>query len=279
VAVITCIGRAHMGRFGGTEALLEAKLEILEGLDPQGALVIPDDDERLRTRAAAAWSGRIVRFGFTDEAEVAARMVRTGLTGTELRVRGLTEPLHVRLLGEAGARAALAALASVRALGLPDPDLDALARVAPFPGRLDPVVANGVTWLLDMYNASPESVLHALDFLAQAQVPGRKVFVFGGMRELGEASEAIHREIGRAAGPCDAGVFLGEEGRIVAPEAQRAGVKQVVWCDQLTDIMRFLRDYLAPGDVVLLKGARAFALERVAVGMGVIRPGYGEGRF
>jgi MurE/MurF fusion protein len=279
VAVITCIGRAHVGRFGGAEALLEAKLEILEGLDPQGALVIPDDDERLRARAAASWAGPIVRFGFTDEAEVAARVERTGLAGTELRVRGLAVPLRVRLLGVAGARAALAALASVRALGLPDPDLDALAAVAPFPGRLDPVEANGITWLLDMYNASPESVLHALDFLARVETPGRKVFVFGGMRELGESSGAIHGEIGRAAGACDAGVFFGEEGRIVGPEAQRAGVKQVVWCDQLTDAVRFLREYLVPGDVVLLKGARASALEKVAVGMGVIAPGYGEGRF
>jgi UDP-N-acetylmuramoyl-tripeptide--D-alanyl-D-alanine ligase len=133
--------------------------------------------------------------------------------------------------------------------------------------------------LLDMYNASPESVLHALAFMAGLAPTGRRIFVFGGMRELGETSESIHREIGHAAGFCDAGVFLGEEGRITAPEAQRAGVRQVLWCDELDDAVRFLRSYLAAGDVVLLKGARAAGLERVAQALGVIDGRYGEGRF
>jgi len=276
VAVITGIGRAHLGRFGGPEALLEAKMEILEGLSPDGALVLPDDDPRLE-EAARRWSGRIVRFGLGSAAEISAERVEATLDGTEILLRGRSEPLRLRLLGQAAARAALAAAAAVWALGISDPDWGALAEAAPVPGRLDPVVKDGVTWLLDTYNASPESVLHALGFLSGLPVSGRRVLVFGGMRELGGESEAIHAEMGRAAGFCDAAVFLGEEARASAPEAQRAGARHVLWCAEASAAARFLHAYLRPGDAVLLKGARAAALERIPVDLGVIAPSYGEG--
>jgi UDP-N-acetylmuramoyl-tripeptide--D-alanyl-D-alanine ligase len=129
----------------------------------------------------------------------------------------------------------------------------------------------------DAYNANPASVGAALEVLAAT--PGPRVFVFGGMRELGDESEALHAEVGRAAGFCDAGVFVGAEAGAAAPEAQRAGMKQVLRCAEVDEAALFLREYLKPGDGVLLKGARAAALERVAMTLGVVPEGYGEGRL
>jgi UDP-N-acetylmuramoyl-tripeptide--D-alanyl-D-alanine ligase len=280
VALITCIGRAHVGPFGSVEAILEAKLELLEGLPPEGTVVIPDDDDRLAAAVAERWSGTVVRFGWGSQADVRAAEAQYALEGTALTLAAPTGTARLRLLGEAGARAALAAIAGVQALGAPDFDLAALERVTPPAGRLDPVrSAAGVTWLLDMYNASPESVLHGLRFLSGAEVGGRRIFVFGGMRELGAETEAIHREVGLATAGWDAAVFLGEEARTAAPEAQKAGVPQVLWSNDPKDVVRFLREYLAAGDAVYLKGARAAALEEIAVALGVIGPDYGAGEF
>jgi len=191
----------------------------------------------------------------------------------------VARPLELRVLGEAGARGALAALAAVRALGRGEPDATRLESVRPYPGRLDPITHGGVCWILDVYNASPESVLHALRFFLAAPLAGRRVFVFGGMRELGEAGPALHRQVGAAAGGCDAGVFIGAEARAATSAAQHAGMKQVLECDEIRDAVRFLREYLKPGDGVLLKGARAAGLERVAAALGIVPETYGEGRL
>jgi UDP-N-acetylmuramoyl-tripeptide--D-alanyl-D-alanine ligase len=277
VAVLTCVGHAHAGLFGGRAGILAAKLEILTGLAPDGVLILPDDDPELEAVARQRWSGRILRFGRSEGADVRATATEFTLTGTRLTVADEERPLELRLLGEGAVRSALAALAVARVLGSPSADGSGLARVTPMPGRMDRRESRGVTWLLDMYNASPESTLANLDFFRQVPVQGRKVFIFGGMRELGEETEAQHKRVGGAAGFCDAGVFLGDEARIAAPEAQKAGEKQVLWCGEIREVVQFLRKYLRPGDAVYLKGARAAGLEQVAREMQVITATYGEG--
>jgi murE/murF fusion protein len=279
VALITGVGRAHVGLFGSVEAVREAKLEIVDGVAPEGTVVIPDDDPALEARLRERWPGRVVRFGWSERAEVRATALECRLDGSRLAVAGEPRPLELKVLGEAGARCALAALAAVRALGLGEVATERLEDVRPFPGRLDPVTRGGVVWILDVYNASPESVLHALRFLAGAPVTGRRAFVFGGMRELGDASDALHAEVGAAAGACDAGVFVGPEARVAARAARQAGLPQVLECEQIEEAVRFLREFVRPGDAVLLKGARAAALERVATAMGVVPEAYGEGRL
>ncbi len=274
VGVITCIGHAHEGQLGGAEGVLSAKLELLEGLSPSGTLVIPDDAPALERALGERWSGRVIRFGFAESADVRAEEVTYSREGTRFRLAGHPDPLSLKMLGEGALRSALAAIAATRALDLSDVPFGELENVEPIPGRLHHVESKRVHWLLDMYNASPESCLQSLAFLQQVTPEGRRVFVFGGMRELGEATEERHREVGQAAGFCDAGAFVGEEARIAAPEAQKAGVKQVLWCDQTDDAVRFLRQYLKAGDTVLLKGARSSGLERIARAMGVIGATY-----
>lgn len=277
VAVVTCVGHAHAGPFGGRAGIMAAKLEILEGLAPDGALVLPDDDAELEAQARARWAGRVVLFGRSERADVRALADACTLGGTRIEIAGEAQPIELRVLGEGAVRSALAALAAARALQAPCTASANLTRIAPVAGRMDPREHGGVTWLLDTYNASPESTVANLGFFARVPVSGRKVFVFGGMRELGEESEAQHRRVGAAAGFCDAGVFLGDEARLAAPEAQKAGEKQVLWCGEIREVVQFLRRYLRPGDAVYLKGARAAGLEQVAREMGVIDASYGEG--
>ncbi len=263
VAVITGIGQAHQGLLGGPRGVLAAKLEILEGLSPDGILVLPDDHDELTRQVRERWTGRTVTYGFSEQADVRAADLTCTLAGTTLVIAGIAEPLRMPLLGEGSARSALAALAAVRAMGVAHPDLEALGRLSAVPGRLQLVKRDGLTWLLDMYNASPEATESSLRFLSGLTISGRKIFVFGGMLELGEQSEALHRKVGENAGFCDAGVFMGDAARHAAPSAQAAGINQVLWCTEPAEAARFLREYLRPGDVILVKGARAAQLERV----------------
>ncbi len=277
VALITCIGSAHEGELGGPAGVLAAKLEITEGLSPNGTLIIPDNDPRLEEAARKRWPGRIQRFGFSGQADVRGGDIEYGLCGTRLSIDGFSEPVNLRLLGPGAAQAALAAIAVVRAMGQRRVDPEDLEQVLPTPGRLYPVVASGVTWLLDMYNASPESTRCNLKFLASTEEPGRKVFVFGGMQELGQWSAREHEAIGRLCGFCDLVLLVGKAALQAEAQAEKAGAKAVSCCNDPADVVSFLGDYLKAGDVVLLKGARSAALEKVAEALGVIDASFGKG--
>jgi len=279
VAVITCIGQAHAGPLGGPEGVLAAKLEILEHLAPTGKLVIPDDHPKLEEALPPELEGRIVRFGWSERADVRGLGADYSIEGTRIEIEGRDQPITVPILGRGAAQGVLAALATARALGLEAIDTTPLAAVTPAVGRLQAHRAQNVTWLVDTYNASPESTMANLEFFDSISVPGRKAFVFGGMRELGDASPELHQAVGAAVGFCDAAVFVGEPARTSAPEAQKAGVNQVMWCGEASEVVPFLRRYLKPGDAVMLKGARAAGLEQVAIDMGIIADPNAEGGF
>jgi UDP-N-acetylmuramoyl-tripeptide--D-alanyl-D-alanine ligase len=123
---------------------------------------------------------------------------------------------------------------------------------------------NGITLLDDAYNASPASVLAALDLLAE--LPGRHVAVLGDMLELGDYEEEGHGEVGRGcARMADALVAVGGRARGMAASARAAGMAEdSVYHAQDTDAaIPLLRSILRQGDVVLIKGSRGMAMERI----------------
>jgi UDP-N-acetylmuramoyl-tripeptide--D-alanyl-D-alanine ligase len=121
----------------------------------------------------------------------------------------------------------------------------------------------GATIIDDTYNASPSSMLAALDLLAE--MPGRKFAVLGDMRELGAAEVPGHGEVGRrAAAVADVIVAVGALGRIIGDAARDAGHGDVRFAEHKAGVAPMIRGELREGDVVLVKASRALALETVA---------------
>src|SRR6185437_4933419 len=115
---------------------------------------------------------------------------------------------------------------------------------------------NGSTIIDDTYNASPASMLAALDLLAEA--PGRKIAVLGDMRELGDAEAEGHREVGERAGViADVVVAVGELGRVIGEAAARAGTGDVRVAEEAAKVAAIIGPMLGEGDVVLVKASRA----------------------
>jgi len=120
----------------------------------------------------------------------------------------------------------------------------------------------GATLLDDAYNASPASVLAALDFLSE--LPGRHVAVLGDMLELGSYEEQGHREVGRrAAGVLDALITVGPRAATIAEEAAREGLAReaVHAVASVDEAVGVLADLIREGDVLLVKGSRSVGLE------------------
>ncbi|UFN47409.1 UDP-N-acetylmuramoyl-tripeptide--D-alanyl-D-alanine ligase [Roseomonas sp. OT10] len=200
VAVITTVAPAHVGFLGSIEAIAEEKADILAGLEPGGAAVIPAEGEmapRLAERARQA-GARTIRFGEAAAAEARLLSWSGDATGSVAEVALHGRPFTLRLAqpGRHMAMNALAALAAAEALGA-DPAVvaRALEGFAAGAGRGQRQVLRtpdgGEALLLDeSYNASPAAVRAALAVLALQ--PGRRVAVLGDMLELGEHGPALH---------------------------------------------------------------------------------------
>jgi len=122
------------------------------------------------------------------------------------------------------------------------------------PHRAEVVRLRGATVIDDSYNASPGSMLAALDLLAG--LPGRHVAILGEMAELGESSEPYHREIGSLAAGLEVHVIgVGEPARAYGAAA---------WAPAAAEVVPVAMEYLRPGDAVLVKASRAVGLEGIA---------------
>jgi UDP-N-acetylmuramoyl-tripeptide--D-alanyl-D-alanine ligase len=160
---------------------------------------------------------------------------------------------------------ALAGAATGLAAGMAlDEIVPGLATGGSAPHRSALLRAGGVTIVDDSYNASPGSMLAALDLLDG--LPGRKIAVLGEMLELGDDADLKHRAVGRAAaGVCDVLVTIGAGGAAMALGAREAhrDALQLHEAADLEDALEILRPRLRPGDVILVKASRGIALDRL----------------
>jgi UDP-N-acetylmuramoyl-tripeptide--D-alanyl-D-alanine ligase len=276
IGVVTAVLGVHLSRIGTIEAVERAKGELVEALPADGVAVLNADDPRvLRMRGRTA--ARVLTYGFAADADVGAEAVESaGLDGMRFRLRAPgTNTSAPRIaasvpgLGRLSVHNALAGAAVGLAAGIsPEAIVTALAGGWSAPHRGQIVRAGGVTIIDDAYNASPASVVAALDLLAG--LDGRRVAVLGAMRELGDASDAGHRDVGAAAAAvCDLLVVVGGEAAHIAAGARDAGLpaERLVEAADREDATDRLSSLLRVGDVVLVKASRGIELEVLVEGL------------
>jgi UDP-N-acetylmuramoyl-tripeptide--D-alanyl-D-alanine ligase len=265
IGVVTLVAPVHLERIGSMRAIEDAKAELVESLPADGVAVLNADDPVVRTfdRRTRA---RSVLYGVAPDADVRVADVRSlGADGTAftLVADGMRRAVATPVLGRHSASNAAGAAAVGIAAGL---DLDAIAEALAggwgAAHRVEIVDAGRFRILDDAYNASPPSMLAALDILAG--LPGRPVAVLGEMLELGAESAAGHRDVGAAAGrTVDELVVVGAGAAAIADAATDAGlpadrVHRVEDRDAaLAAVRRIVRD----GDIVLVKASRGAALD------------------
>lgn len=263
VAVITSVAETHLEKLIDLEHVAAEKAAILSALSPNGIGVVLADSEPLG-RALRAYDARLVRFGEDDSAELR-------LTAYEPRGGGGRFELNGRLWvelpipGRHNALNALAAIAVAQRFGF---DQDAAAEtLRDYIGeemRLEPMELGAVTVVNDAYNANPASLAAAVGAL-ESFSGKRRVVVAADMLELGPRSVELHQAAGR--GIADAGVDLlvgvGSLGRHIAEGAASAGHRGTEVIETVEAACTTLPKMLKGGDVVLLKGSRAMAMERL----------------
>lgn len=270
IGVITNVHMSHIGILGSTDAIAEAKSEILAHVPVEGAVVLNRDDayfDFMRERAKS----RVVSFGESTDADVRATSAGLDSKGCcAFHVRTPTGSFDVRVPvpGEHNIKDALAAIAVGEVLEI-DHDFmrDALANFTPPEKRANVIPARGGFVVIDdTYNASPASVSSALKTLSMME-GGRKIAVLGDMLELGDHALSAHMEVGAAAK--DAGVdylgTVGELAKLIARGAIDAGlpVSSVGEYEDSWQAAQELVALMQERDVVLVKGSRAMKMERI----------------
>jgi UDP-N-acetylmuramoyl-tripeptide--D-alanyl-D-alanine ligase len=271
MGVVTAVQAVHLSRIGSLEAIEQAKGELLEALPPDGVAILNADDPIVRGmghRSAAPALG----YGFAPDADVGAESVESlGLDGMRfvLRTDRGRRPVTIPVLGRLSVHNALAAAAVGRAAGLSLDEIAAgLADGWSAPHRVAVVRLRDVTIVDDSYNASPRSVIAALDLLGG--LPGRRGAVLGEMLELGEASDAGHREVGEAAAlTVDWLMVVGAGASAIAEGAEAAGLDRsaVHRVPDAGAALAALPPRLRDGDVVLVKASRGAGLDAVVDGL------------
>ncbi|HET7029035.1 MAG TPA: UDP-N-acetylmuramoyl-tripeptide--D-alanyl-D-alanine ligase [Candidatus Limnocylindrales bacterium] len=259
IGVVTAVQAVHLSRIGTIEAIERAKGELVEALPADGVAVLNADDERVR-RMASRTQARSLTYGFADDADVRADGVSSrGVEGMtfDLATPAGGRPVAIPTLGRLAVHNALAAAAVGVCAGLPlDTIAAALGAGWSAPHRAQLVAAGDVTIVDDSYNASPGSVIAALELLGG--LPGRRIAVLGEMLELGDDHVDGHRRVGAAASDVvDRLVVVGAGAEEIAA-GTAAPVDRVADRDAARER---LLEILRPGDVVLVKASRGIGLE------------------
>jgi UDP-N-acetylmuramoyl-tripeptide--D-alanyl-D-alanine ligase len=263
VGLITNVGYAHLEQVGSREGIARAKGELLESLPSSGTAILWNDCEFLQFLRSRSGTADVRTFGFADGADCRITCYEP-IDWRACSVRGLCEgaPWMARLpaIGKHVALDAAAAVLTAHTLSVDAQQAaDRLSEVALPPMRMEVRHLGAATVLLDTYNASPPSMISAIETLEEMPVSGRRVAVLGEMRELGEYAEPGHRAVGDAlrGSKIDEVLFVGENMRFALEQTGTASFRQGTM-EEARELLRGLKD----GDVALIKGSRALELER-----------------
>ncbi len=269
VGIITNIGTVHAERAGSQETIAHGKAELVQALPPapDGVAILNYDDPLVRGMAEKALA-QCFFYGLDPKADLWADGIEgLGLEGIRFRLhyRGETIYMRIPLIGRHSVHTALRAAAVGLVEGLTWHEIVNGLRSGHTQLRLVAVRAqSGALLLDDTYNASPQSMMAALNLLDE--LDGRKIAVLGDMLELGRYERQGHEKVGiRAASIADILITLGELGKIIAEAATWVGMPKdkIFSLEDSESAIEFLDDYLHQGDVVLVKGSRGMHMGRI----------------
>ncbi|HEX8255179.1 MAG TPA: UDP-N-acetylmuramoyl-tripeptide--D-alanyl-D-alanine ligase [Thermoanaerobaculia bacterium] len=275
VGVYTNIAAVHIENFAnGIEGVAAAKRELLENVVPGGTVVVNNDNE-LVVRISKDFEGKRVTYGVANDADYRATNIRErGLLGTHftLKAEGETRELDLVIPGAHNLDNLLAAIATARAVGISWEGIErGIREVKPAYHRGIIIPFNGAQIYDDTYNSNPYALARTLELMTQAEVAGRRIAVIGDMLELGEQELQFHRDAGKGIPrSIDVVIGVGNRSQALLDGAREAGFAES-HLRHFTDAQAagaFLRAFVQPGDLVLIKGSRGVGLDKAVAMLG-----------
>ena len=265
IAVVTMIGTCHMEYFGDQETIREQKL-LCASKDT--VLFLNGDDPMLWEMKGKAEAKEVLYYGFNPEAEYRAEEVSVGDTHVRfVYCHGdVKVPVELPVLGDHNVRNAVVAMAICDYLGLDlDQSAKALEDFRPM-RQITKRMPGGTVVIDDTYNASPDSMKALLSVLNDYPTEGSRWAVLGDMFELGATELEQHAGVGDtfAQVNVDHLITVGERAKVLGQHAASAKPELDYHAmDSLEAAAEYLKEQLAPEDVVVLKASHGMHFDRI----------------
>lgn len=266
VAMITTVGKAHIGNLGSQENILKAKLEILEGLNPDGLLILNGDNELLRGADTGSFKKSFV--GVKVSADLTAKDIEVKGNETEFTAvyDGAEYRGRIPLIGEYNVLNSLEAMRCGLHFGItPDIAFKALGSYESVGMRCEAEEVSGVVLVKDYYNASPDSSRVAIEALGDYTKGGKKIALLGEMLELGEFTFDEHKILGELCvkNGVELSMFIGDDFAAFKEGAPDSFVFKKDEREAYSEKIKTLvtEGKINKGDAVLIKASRGTKME------------------
>jgi len=266
--LITNIGYGHTEFFGSKEGVAKAKRELFDALNEAGTSFINLNDELIPHMNPQTQQ---ITYGIDIEnADFTGKINNYDHNGCASLIINNELRITLKVPGYAMAQNALAAAAIGKTYSVDTPDIvDALESFDSVSQRFNIQQTKRCRIINDAYNANPDSTKAAIDTFSKIAVPGRRLFVFGDMFELGELSHACHEEIGQiiSSAAIDLLFAYGPLTQKTHDTVQKVGKTESRHFHQKSDLIAALIDEIRPDDTLLVKGSRGNKLEEIIEGI------------
>ncbi|WP_119845042.1 UDP-N-acetylmuramoyl-tripeptide--D-alanyl-D-alanine ligase [Reichenbachiella sp. MSK19-1] len=245
--LITNIGTAHIGEFGGRDNIIRAKSELFDYLRKTDGLPFINKLDSVLVNMSKRFEKSV------DYPNDSCKLIEA-----KPYVNYLDDQDHehsTEIIGEYNYMNIAAAVTVAKHFEVDYP-YNAIDTYQPDNNRSQIVEIGSNTIILDAYNANPDSMKAALRNLANMNV-GKKIAMLGEMKELGDYTMVEHERIVSEAEE------LGIKNLyLVGNEFKKASefVHVLLDVDRLID---YLREDKISGATVLIKGSRSMQMERL----------------
>ena len=289
IAIITSGGYSHIGILGSKDAIMNARMEICDGLTDGGIIAVNADDRMLFDHCVKVLpinnfiAG--IKTGEGDDLPCPIIISATDITedenGTSFKAvlkrmdkrSEFSVPLRVGMFGDNAVRNALFAVFCAYMTGITK-EHDNQKKIAEAILNRSAIDGKGATFetsrylvMNDAYNASPESMEDAFLNFSKKAAGRRKILALGGMLELGKFASGLHELTGRSCAGYDFDrVFItGDNTDEFIRGAHMVDMElEIVKCKDTEDVRRRLDEYVRDGDALLFKASHSFGFETVA---------------
>ncbi|WP_234417225.1 UDP-N-acetylmuramoyl-tripeptide--D-alanyl-D-alanine ligase [Lysinibacillus sp. 2017] len=261
IGVITNIGVHHLDGCNDLEGYIKAKAEIVDGLKPDGTLIINADDENTKRIQLKAFKGTIVTFGIHKKADLHATEITFTPRGMKFNVHVDNKKYQASIpsFGEHQVYNVLAVLAVIRAMNLSVQKailrlrtFEQMARHLQFSKGI-----GGSTIIDDTWTNNPTSIEAALKVLNELGKNKKVIVVLGDINRLGRFERKYHREVGTlvAKQSIHTLVTIGSKAQEIAKQALADGTKAKVHSFQkIEGVLDLLKPQLDSDTLLLIKG-------------------------